>query len=94
LVQPDFGKEQAPLRGLRYERRIRVPAIVRWRSKWSSGMVTREMLAAVPATPGWSLPMQDYHYSGDASDSARLANIGIGHAAIREHLGDLDFSRS
>ena len=32
---------------------------------WFSGSYAS--LAAVPATPGWSLPMQAYYYSGDAS---------------------------
>ncbi len=32
---------------------------------WFSGSYAS--LAAVPATPGWSLPMQGYYYSGDAS---------------------------
>ena len=34
---------------------------------WFSGQFSS--LAAVPATPGWSLPMQGYYYSGDASRS-------------------------
>lgn len=32
---------------------------------WFSGQYAS--LAAVPATPGWSLPIQGYYYSGDAS---------------------------
>ena len=34
---------------------------------WISGQYAS--LAAVPATPGWSLPMQGYFYSGDAAAS-------------------------
>ncbi len=34
---------------------------------WFSGQYAS--LAAVPATPGWSLPMQGYYYSGDAAGS-------------------------
>ena len=34
---------------------------------WFSGQYAS--LAAVPATPGWSLPMQGYYYSGSASQS-------------------------
>lgn len=34
---------------------------------WLSGQYAS--LAAVPATPGWSLPMQGYFYSGDAAAS-------------------------
>ena len=34
---------------------------------WFSGQYAS--LAAVPATPGWSLPIQGYYYSGDASGS-------------------------
>jgi hypothetical protein len=34
---------------------------------WFSGQYAS--LAAAPATPGWSLPMQGYYYSGDASRS-------------------------
>jgi hypothetical protein len=34
---------------------------------WLSGQYAS--LAAVPATPGWSLPMQGYYYNGSASQS-------------------------
>lgn len=34
---------------------------------WMSGQYAS--LAAVPATPGWSLPLQAYYYDGDASSS-------------------------
>lgn len=34
---------------------------------WFSGQYAS--LAAVPATPGWSVPIQGYYYSGDASKS-------------------------
>jgi hypothetical protein len=34
---------------------------------WFSGQYAS--LAAVPATPGWSLPMQGYYYNGSASQS-------------------------
>ena len=37
---------------------------------WFSGQYAS--LAAVPATPGWSLPMQAYYWSGDASGSEAL----------------------
>ena len=37
---------------------------------WFSGQYAS--LAAVPATPGWALPMQGYYYSGDASQSKPL----------------------
>ena len=37
---------------------------------WFSGQYAS--LAAVPATPGWSLPMQGYYYSGDASGGKAL----------------------
>ena len=39
---------------------------------WFSGQYAS--LAAVPATPGWSLPMQGYYYSGSASQSKSLTN--------------------
>ena len=37
---------------------------------WFSGQYAS--LAAVPATPGWSLPMQGYYYNGDASPISRF----------------------
>lgn len=41
---------------------------------WFSGQYAS--LAAVPATPGWSLPVQGYYYSGDASKSRSLSHGG------------------
>ena len=38
---------------------------------WFSGQYAS--LAAVPATPGWSLPIQGYYYSGSASQSKSLS---------------------
>jgi len=38
---------------------------------WFSGQFAS--FAAVPATPGWSLPIQGYYYSGDASKSKSLS---------------------
>lgn len=37
---------------------------------WFSGSYAS--LAAVPATPGWSLPVQGYYYSGDASSTKQV----------------------
>ena len=39
---------------------------------WFSGQYAS--LAAVPATPGWSLPIQGYYYSGSASQSKSLTH--------------------
>ncbi|MEO8124146.1 MAG: transporter, partial [Burkholderiales bacterium] len=39
---------------------------------WFSGQYAS--LAAVPATPGWSLPIQGYYYSGSASKSKSLTH--------------------
>ena len=39
---------------------------------WTSGQYAS--LAAVPATPGWSLPIQGYYYSGSASQSKSLTH--------------------
>ena len=38
---------------------------------WFSGQYAS--LAAVPATPGWSLPIQGYYYNGNASGSKSFA---------------------
>lgn len=38
---------------------------------WFSGAYAS--LAAVPATPGWSMPVQAYYYSGDASASKQFS---------------------
>ena len=39
---------------------------------WFSGAYSS--LAAVPATPGWSLPFQGYYYSGDASQGREFTH--------------------
>ncbi|MGB0132951.1 hypothetical protein, partial [Dokdonella sp.] len=47
---------------------------------WFSG--TYASLAAVPATPGWTLPVQGYYYSGEASETTSFplgesVNVGL-----------------
>ncbi|WP_291992157.1 hypothetical protein [Candidatus Accumulibacter sp. ACC003] len=46
---------------------------------WFSGQYAR--LAAVPATPGWSLPMPGYNYSGDAAGRKSFSRGDSGSGA-------------
>jgi hypothetical protein len=54
---------------------------------WFSGQYSS--LAAVPATPGWSLPMQGYYYSGDASASKSFTRGDSATLGLKSRAGML-----
>ena len=51
---------------------------------WFSGAYAS--LAAVPASPGWSMPSQAYYYSGDASQSETFAHGDTLTAGLNSRL--------
>jgi len=52
---------------------------------WFSGQYAS--LAAVPTTPGWSLPMQGYYYSGDASSSKSFTRGDSATLGLKSQTG-------
>ena len=52
---------------------------------WFSGSYAS--LAAVPATPGWALPVQVYYYSGDASAGKSFSHGDIIELGLKSRLG-------
>src|SRR5262245_14670320 len=52
---------------------------------WFSGQYAS--LAAVPATPGWSLPIQAYYYDGSASASRSFTRGENVTAGLKSRLG-------